>query len=60
MVQFRATTIDGVEFDASSPKGSEKLVAVKPKEVPSFEACVHVCMHVSALVTNTVAPRQKF
>lgn len=36
MVEFSATTIDGAEFDSSSPKGSEKPVAVKPKEVCRF------------------------
>ncbi len=47
MVHFSATTINGVEFDASSPKGSEKLVAVKPKEVPLYGlcACVHACVN---------------
>jgi hypothetical protein len=47
MVHFSATTINGVEFDASSPKGSEKLVAVKPKEVPLYSlcACVHACVN---------------
>ncbi len=40
MVEFSATTIDGTEFDSSSPKGSEKPVAVKPKEVCRFCACV--------------------